>query len=193
MDIKDFLNDDNYDEPSLNLVEVGYFSEIDYDKKELLKSVSSFISKNTYDNIFDLYNNYKIPPYEYSYVQCIARNKRTKLLIPITLTEDTDEDNIKVVSEEDFRKEISKYILVGSQNYSSIHLKGAHSEIGYKNIFFTDDDNAFIHPDLRYYLEKVNVYTLANDLIRAVHKEEKDAKRRKKGYSLLLKKNNKNK
>ena len=193
MDIKDFLIDDNYDEPSLNLVEVGYFSEIDYDKKELLKSVSSFISKNTYDNIFDLYNNYKIPPYEYSYVQCIARNKRTKLLIPITLTEDMDEDNIKVVSEEDFRKEISKYTLVGSQNYSSIHLKGAHSEIGYKNIFFTNDDNAFIHPDLRYYLEKVNVYTLANDLIRAVHKEEKDAKRRKKEYSLLLKKNNKNK
>lgn len=193
MDIKDFLNDDNYNEPSLNLVEVGYFSEIDYDKKELLKSVSSFISKNTYDNIFDLYNNYKIPPYEYSYVQCIARNKRTKLLIPITLTEDMDEDNIKVVSEEDFRKEISKYTLVGSQNYSSIHLKGAHSEIGYKNIFFTDDDNAFIHPDLRYYLEKVNVYTLANDLMRAVHGEEKDAKRRKKGYSLLLKKNNKNK
>ena len=105
MDIKDFLNDDNYVEPSLNLVEVGYFSEIDYDKKELLKSVSSFISKNTYDNIFDLYNNYKIPPYEYSYVQCIARNKRTKLLIPITLTEDMDEDKIKVVSEEDFRKD----------------------------------------------------------------------------------------
>lgn len=193
MDIKRFLNDDEMNEPILNLVEIGYFNEIDYDKKELLKSVSSFISKNTYENIFDLYNNYKMPPYDYSYVQCIAKNKSTKLLVPVQLTEDLDEDNIRVVSEEDFRKEISKYTLVGSQNYSSINLKSAHSEIGYKNIFFTDDDNAFIHPDLRYYMEKVNIYTLANELIKAVKEEEKASKRRRKTYSLLLKKNNKNK
>ena len=188
MDIKDFLNDDELQEPNLNLVEIGYFSEIDYDKKELLRSVASFINKNTYENIFDLYNNYKIPPYDYSYVQCLAKNKRTKLLVPISLIEEIDDKNIKVVTEEDFRKEISKYTLVGSQNYSSINLKTAHSEIGYKNIFFTDDDNAFIHPDLRYYMEKVNLYSLANNLIKAVREEEKESKRRKKGFSLLLKK-----
>lgn len=193
MDIKDFLNDEELQEPRLNLVEIGYFSEIDYDKKELLRSVASFINKNTYENIFDLYNNYKIPPYDYSYVQCLAKNKRTKLLVPISLIEEIDDENIKVVSEEDFRKEISKYRLVGSQNYSSINLKTAHSEIGYKNIFFTDDDNAFIHPDLRYYMEKVNLYSLANNLIKAVREEEKESKSRKRGFSLLLKKNNKNK
>lgn len=193
MDIKDFLNDEELQEPSLNLVEIGYFSEIDYDKKELLRSVASFINKNTYENIFDLYNNYKIPPYDYSYVQCLAKNKRTKLLVPISLIEEIDDENIKVVSEEGFRKEISKYTLVGSQNYSSINLKTAHSEIGYKNIFFTDDDNAFINPDLRYYMEKVNIYSLASNLIKAVREEEKESKSRKRGFSLLLKKNNKNK
>lgn len=192
MDIKDFVGDDDLFQPFENLVEVNYFDEIDYDKKELLKSVSSFISKNAYDNIFELYNNFKIPPYDYSYVQCLAKNGRTRLLVPVSLTKDINED-IKVVKEEDFRKEVSKYTLVGSQNYSSINLKSAHSEIGYKNIFFTDDNNAFIPPDLRYYLEKVNIYTLANELIKACKKEEKESKRRKKGYTLLLKKNNKEK
>lgn len=192
MDIKDFISDDDLFQPIENLVEVNYFDEIDYDKKELLKSVSSFISKNTYDNIFELYNNFKIPPYDYSYVQCLAKNGRTRLLVPVSLIKDINED-IKVVKDEDFRKEVSKYTLVGSQNYSSINLKSAHSEIGYKNIFFTDDNNAFIPPDLRYYLEKVNIYTLANELIKACKKEEKESKRRKKGYTLLLKKNNKEK
>lgn len=192
MDIKDFVGDDDLFQPIENLVEVNYFDEIDYDKKELLKSVSSFISKNAYDNIFELYNNFKIPPYDYSYVQCLAKNGRTRLLVPVSLTKDINED-IKVVKDEDFRKEVSKYTLVGSQNYSSINLKSAHSEIGYKNIFFTDDNNAFIPPDLRYYLEKVNIYTLANELIKACKKEEKESKRRKKGYTLLLKKNNKEK
>lgn len=192
MDIKDFVGDDDLFQPIKNLVEVNYFDEIDYDKKELLKSVSSFISKNTYDNIFELYNNFKIPPYDYSYVQCLAKNGRTRLLVPVSLTKDINDD-IKVVKDEDFRKEVSKYTLVGSQNYSSINLKSAHSEIGYKNIFFTDDNNAFIPPDLRYYLEKVNIYTLANELIKACKKEEKESKRRKKGYTLLLKKNNKEK
>lgn len=193
MNIKDFIVEDDLFEPNFNFVEVGYFDEIDYDKKELLRSVASFISKKTYENIFDLYNNFKIPPYDYSYIQCLAKNGRTKLLVPITLIENINDKETRIVTEEKFRADVSKYTLVGSQNYSSINLRGAQSEVGYKNIFFTDDDNAFIHPDLRYYMSNVNIYTLANDLVKAVKIEEKESKQRKKHYSLLLKKNNKNK
>lgn len=154
MDIKHYMDElDKHPSTRNNyLMEVDYYDKISEDKKELLKSVFPYLSKDSFLNLLHIYNDYKYPIKDTGYIQCISENHINRFLVPIRVSFFDDLDYNKpteVLPEEAFDKKYNQYEKVGSQDFTKITIdrKINSEESGKISIVYTGDGKVFLDDD----------------------------------------------
>ena len=133
------------------LNEISYYDSISKDKQELIKSVGEYLSRGTFTNILDLYNNFK-EPYEHTgYVQCNYTNGK-RFLNPICLVHVVEYgtycDEYGFRSLEEVSEDYNRYNKVGEQFFTKISIVGDISDTTtYDTLVYCSDGNVFLDRD----------------------------------------------
>ncbi len=173
--------------------DIDSYSDIDDEKKALIRDMIPYLGEDSYINLLHIYNDFSTPVYSIGYVQCEDENGVRYL------------DSIRVSWEEEYGYGSPTCVLpvaefnhkyqglnkIGSQDYTSIKLqrKKYSSESGDIEIFYTRDGNIFVNGDAACALAYKSIDELGEQLAWIVKYREESVKQKNDFYNRIMRKN----
>lgn len=195
MKIEHYINEINKPKEKkqqlLSLRDIDSFKEIPEDKKELVKSVTPHLLRETFVNGLELYNDYRTPAQEYGYFQTRDVDGVRGLKSILYRWEGKYSfDPYEVLSEEDFSNQYNNIEKVGSQDYARLTLsRKIYDEYENYSIFYTLDGNVFISDGTAFFIKVTKMDELGTKLAYAIKYNNTNNKKRNEDIRKNLVKN----
>lgn len=163
---------------TFSAIELDNYKEIPYEKKKLLRAVSSHLS---YDSFGDVYSEYRNKKGQYSYYQSQSEDGVRGVVRVTICTLEGSYDIPKPISKEKLDYEYNRCVKVGSQRYIHFDIVTYDSPEEecfdrHLHLFYTEDGGVFISSGGAEEIQRLTVDQLGNILANTcIEQETRDA------------------